>query len=464
MKSTYSDFLSGKVQEIISHGVEGDLHLNLAMFPHQIDVTSWALRLGRAALFLDTGLGKTICELEWARVVALETQKPALILAPLAVSSQTVLEGARFGVPVKLCKSQDDVVQGVNITNYERLHHFDLSSFGGVALDESSILKSQDGKTRTALIQGCQRVPYRLAATATPAPNDHVELGNHAEFLGICTREEMLAEYFVHDGGETSVWRLKGHAKRDFWRWVSSWAVALQSPADLGYDASRYALAPLETTHHRVSMDTGVVDGALFAIEARTLTEQRIAKRASLESRVQLTADLINNSDEAWVIWCELNDESAALTRAIPDALEITGSDSPEAKEAGMLRFTRGEVRVLISKPSICGFGMNWQHCHNTAFVGVGNSFEMYYQAIRRFWRFGQQHTVNVHLVYSEAEEAVLRNLMRKQGGASEMTRQMVDLMREFNALGLKAEKRSRTAYAPARELRVPSWLVTEAA
>lgn len=445
--SDYSTFLAQKRIQHIPSGfiVERDT-LNPALFDFQRDIVAWSLQRGRAAIFADCGLGKTLMQLVWAEHVARRTGGNVLILAPLAVAQQTAREGERFGIGVTVCRSQSDIQVGINVTNYEMLHRFDAASFAGVVLDESSILKSYDGKTRTQIIEAFKSTPYKLAATATPAPNDHMELGNHAEFLGVMSRTEMLSMFFVHDGGDTSVWRLKGHAESEFWAWTCSWAVMLRTPADLGYSDDGFTLPPL--TVHQHSVESGTPEGYLFPVEALTLVERRAARKASMSQRVEACAALAAASDEPWLIWCDLNAEGDALEKLIPGAVQVSGSDSPEHKSQAMLAFAAGEIRVLVSKPSICGFGMNWQHCPNEAFVGLSDSYEQYYQAVRRVYRFGQLQPVHVHLFTSDAEGAVLTNIQRKEQEARRMAEEMVKQMRDLNSAALHGNERHTMEYA----------------
>jgi DNA modification methylase len=445
----YDTFLQSKRLTAAPVGFEAS-DISGQLFPFQRDIVRWALRRGRAAIFADCGLGKTPMQLEWAYRVAEHTGLPVLILAPLAVSAQTAREGEKFGITVTVCQTQSDVRPGVNVTNYEKLHHFEAHAFGGIVLDESSILKAYDGRTRTAIIEAFARTPYRLACTATPAPNDHMELGNHAEFLGVMLRTEMLAMFFVHDGGDTSVWRLKGHAEAEFWAWVCSWAVMLRRPSDLGYADDGFVLPPL-TMHQQTVESTVIPEGYLFAVEAQTLVERRAARKASLGDRVGACAALANADDAPWLIWCDLNAEGDALTKAIPGAVQVAGSDSAERKEQAMLDFAAGRVRVLVTKPSICGFGMNWQHCANVAFVGLSDSYEAFYQAIRRCWRFGQTSEVQCHIITSEAEGAVVANIKRKEREAITMAEGMVNNMHDLNTQAIHGTERQIATY---RELR----------
>ena len=432
------------------------------MFPHQRDITTWALRRGRAAVFAGTGLGKTAIELVWADKVADRTGKPVLILAPLAVTHQHLKEAWRFGIAASPSRSMDDTFgRRIVVTNYGKLDHYDLSAFGGVVLDESSILKAHTGATRTRLIEECQAVPFRLAATATPAPNDFMELGNHAEFLGVMSYVEMLAMFFVHDGGETQKWRLKGHAESEFWRWMASWSVMLRSPSDLGYPDEGYALPPLVTEQHTTAVEyaADMDAGTLFPIEARTMQERIGARRSSVTERVAMAASIVaTKPDVPWVCWCQLNSESEALVAAIPGAVEVRGSDTEEDKERKLVAFSEGTIRVLVTKPSISGYGMNWQHCADTIFVGLNDSFEQVFQAVRRFWRFGQSKPVTAHFIASELEGAVVANLRRKEADAERMASAMVAHMADLSASQLTGASRQKAEYEP-RRVPVPSFM-----
>jgi len=421
-------------------------------FDYQFDIVNWACKRGRAALFTRYGTGKTPMQLAWADQVCRHTGGDVLILAPLAVAQQTRREGEKFGIPVNVCRSQADVKPGINITNYEMLPHFEPSHFAGVVLDESSILKSYDGKTRTAIIEAFARTPYRLACTATPAPNDHVELGSHAEFLGIMSRTEMLSTFFVHDGGDTSAWRLKGHAEKEFWAWVCSWAVMLRTPSDLGYSNEGFDLPPL--TYHQITVTIEHQEQApdaaqlyLFPVEALSLVDRRNARKISLVDRVKAAADLVNASAESWIVWCNLNVESEALAKAIPDAVEVSGSDSTDHKERAAADFISGKVRVLVSKASIFGFGMNWQHCHNAAFVGLSDSFEEIDQAIHRIHRYGQQHECHIYIITSELEGAVVRNIERKRKDHEKMTDAMIGQMKDLNTANVRGLSQHKVDY-----------------
>lgn len=415
----YDAFVQSKRQVVQTSGFDAVVD-NPMLFSFQADIARWALKRGKAAIFADCGLGKTPVQLEWAKHVHQHTSGDVLILAPLAVAQQTAREGRKFGIPVNVARTADQLQSGINITNYERLGHFRAHDFAGIVLDESSILKAFGGSLRKEITDFASGIPYRLAATATPAPNDLIELTNHAEFLSVMSGKEIIALFFTQDGNTTHSWRLKGHAKHDFWRWMASWSVALRKPSDLGYSDDGFVLPPCEIHQHTVDLDA-FQDGMLFAVEAIGLDEQRKARRASLDARVAKAAELVNGNNDPWLVWCDLNDESAALAKAIPDAVEVTGSDSSEHKEDAMLGFSEGRYRVLISKPSICGFGMNFQRCADIAFVGLGHSYEQYYQAVRRSWRFGQKRIVNVHVITSVADGSIVTNIERKEKQAMEM-------------------------------------------
>lgn len=387
-----------------------------------------------------------------------------LLLAPLAVAHQTVEEAKRFGIDAIYAKTPEDAGEHqIVVTNYERLEKFLPWTGDGVVLDESSILKAYDGKTRTMIIESFSNTPYRLACTATPAPNDFMELGNHAQFLGVMTREEMLAMYFTHDGGDTSKWRIKGHAERIFWKWVCGWSVMARKPSDLGFSDDGFVLPALDFHEHVVKTDDPQIAhrrGLLFDLEARTLKDRRDARRASLPNRVAKAAEIVaTRPDEPWVVWCNLNDEGDALTTAIPGAVQVAGRDDDESKSERMLGFSGGSVRVLVSKPSIAGWGMNWQHCRNVVFVGLSDSFEELYQSVRRCWRFGQKQSVDVHVVIGESEGAVLRNIQRKEADANKMNDEMVRNMSEMSdATATKrdgAQYRRSTSTANGWEMRL---------
>lgn len=403
----------------------------------------------------------TLMELEWARHVSVRGR--VIILCPLAVAQQTIAEAARFGVDATYLRA-DDGSSPIVVTNYEMLDRFDAAKFAGVVLDESSILKAYDGSTRTQIIRAFEATPFKLAATATPAPNDFTELGNHAEFLGVRSRAEMLAEFFVHDGGSTQDWRLKGHAVRAFWRWVASWGAVIRSPVDLGHDGSAYVLPDLRMHEHVIESDaeTARAAGVLFATDARTLHEQRAVRRGSIDLRVEIASRITRDVDSA-IVWCELNDESSALAAAIDGAVEVRGSDTPESKADALTRFARGEIRVLVTKSSIAGFGMNFQRCACIVFAGVSHSYEQTYQAIRRCWRFGQTRPVDVHVIRMDVERFIVENYRRKEADAARLAQEMSVQVRDQ----VRAEVQGRTsrewnAYEPRVAMIVPNWIGVE--
>ena len=458
MQANYQEFIELKTFDDVCSGFEvGDL--NSSLFDFQAVIVRWALIRGRAAIFADTGLGKTFMQCEWAHRVVLHTDKPVLIFAPLAVAKQTQENAAEFGIEVTYLREQPDILPtGVYVTNYEMQQHFNADDFVGVVLDESSILKNQMGATRREMISKWGVCLYRLSCTATPSPNDFMELGNQAEFIGIMSMVEMLAMFFVNDTGNTGTWRLKGHGKAKFWEWLSTWAVVIRKPSDLGFSDEGYELPPLNIIEHEVQ--TAIpLEGELFAKPAQTLSERRQAKRDSLQQRVNLAADLVNKSDEAWIVWCYLNDESEALSKAILDNVEVKGADKMNDKESRLLSFQHGEEHCLITKPSIAGFGMNFQHTRNHVFVGLDDSFEKYYQAIRRQYRFGQKHEVNSHLVISDGEGAIKQNIERKREQHNEMTGQMVEHMREFMKKEITGAHIEKSAYNPTQKMELPSWI-----
>lgn len=459
MIDAYDAFVARKSASTAFPGID-DAVIGAHLFPHQRDLTTWALRKGRAAIFADTGLGKTAMQVEWAKHVS--SRGRVLMLAPLAVAQQTVDEAKRFGVDVAYRRW--DAGDLITITNYEMMSAFNVSAFTGIILDESSILKSFNGSTRNAIIEGFRETPFRLACTATPAPNDFTELGNHSEFLGVKTRTEMLAEYFVHDGGSTSEWRLKGHAVKGFWKWLATWGAVVRKPSDLGYDDGAYALPPLRFHDHVVAVDhtTAFASGMLFATNAVGLSEQRQTRRATTASRVDVAARIAAEPGPC-LIWCELNSESEALARAIGGAIEVKGADSPEEKTASLAQFASGESRVLITKPSIAGFGLNWQHCNRVVFVGASHSYEQTYQAIRRCWRFGQTRPVDVHIIRAETEQLVVDNYRRKEADAARLGAEMAaQVLESVRAEVQSTSVREWNPYDANKQQTIPSWLLPE--
>lgn len=408
----YQSFLATKAIKAKSLGIEcipSDIHSSLYGFQNHL--VRWAVAKGRSAIFADCGLGKTFMQLEWARLIGCKV----LIIAPLAVAHQTRDESAKLDHPIQYVRRQKDITHDVVITNYEMIDNLDPASFNGVVLDESSILKSVDGKTRTKLITAFNKTPYRLCCTATPAPNDVAEFANHAEFLGIMTRQEMLASFFVHDDGG---WRLKGHAQDAFYRWMASWAMMVRMPSDIGYPDDGYILPDLDVEQCIIDGDAAKVAaqiGQLFTLGLSGIEGRFAARKNSVDDRVQHGAEIIRASNEQWIVWCGLNDEGNKIHAILPDSVSIEGADSLDSKILKLGQFLDGSKRVLITKVKIAGFGMNFQHCHNMMFLGLSDSYESWYQAIRRCWRFGQAHPVNVKVVLSDLELPILDNVMRKE-------------------------------------------------
>lgn len=457
----YLDFLHGKEIKYDPCGFETD-EVNPKLFEWQTAIVRWALIKGKCAIFADCGLGKTAMQLQWAKMVAKHTGKPVLILAPLAVARQTKAEGEKFDVEVTVCRKQEDVHSGVNIANYEMLDHFDADAFSGVVLDESSILKDSTSATRKALTEKFENTGYKLCCTATPSPNDFVELGTHAQFLGVMTQPEMLSTFFCHDGGNTSQWRLKGHAESKFFEWVASWACCLTNPEDLGYDGSDFVLPELRV-HEIITNSNNLEDSdgqmMLIPLTSQSLNERRAARRSSLEDRVEAAANIANSFSSQVLVWCDLNSESERLSQAIHGAVEVKGSNTPDYKETAMNGFSSGDVRVLVSKPSIAGWGMNWQQCNKMIFVGLSDSFEAYYQAVRRCWRFGQKKPVDVYIVISDAEGCVKSNIERKQADAQRMTSELVKYTKDILTAEINHTVRMSESYITIERMEVPAWI-----
>lgn len=448
---SYEKFVESKVSVHVEAGIEDVGELAAHLYPYQREIVTWALKRGRAAVFADCGLGKTPMQLEWARHVQLHTGGVVMIIAPLAVVPQTVREGAKFGVPVKQVRTPEQMDgAGIYAVNYDVLEKFTGLDVAGVVLDESSILKNFTGTIRNQLVDMFSKTPYRLACTATPAPNDHTELANHAEFLGILSRAAMLATYFINDTSDTGEWRLKGHAEGEFWRWMASWSVAMRRPQDLGYDVCGFDLPPLTMREHIVAVDhtTAHGDGLLFRIEARGLSDLRTEMRDSAPARAAKVAELVAaDPDEAWVIWCHTNAEADMLVKRIPGAVEVRGSDDPDDKADKLNRFSAGDIKILVTKPSIAGFGMNWQHCARVAFVGLSHSWEQWYQAVRRCWRHGQTREVVCHIVAAETEGAVVASIKGKQAAADEMALAMIGAMAETSRENVRGVTRDLNVY-----------------
>ncbi len=426
--SGYAEFLARKVREHQTYGTDvSRIDVHPMLHDWQAELVVWAAGVGRCAIWADTGLGKTVMQLEWARL----TGSRSLVIAPLAVCAQTVREAAKLGISAAYARSDGEATgPGVWVTNYERVKDFAPSGFDSVVLDEASILKQSDGKTRTALIEWASHVRCRLACTATPAPNDVEELTSQAEWVGAMARVNMLAAYFVHDSD--AGWRLKGHARRPMLGWMGSWAVALRRPSDMGYADDGYILPGLDVIPHLIATTDLTPDDQLFATDLGGVGGRAKVRKGTLADRCERTVELVElEPAEPWVLWCGLNDEAEALTRAIPGAVNVTGSMSAEDKARHLLAFADGEIRVLVTKPSLAAFGLNWQHCARMAFVGLSDSYESYYQAIRRCYRYGQTRRVHAHIVLSDIEGQIAANIARKERQATSV---LDDLVREMRA------------------------------
>jgi len=432
----YAAFLDSKQRATHPNGIEVNAsNINELLFPFQRHLVMWAARKGRAALFCDTGLGKTFMQLEYARLMGQRT----LILVPLAVTQQTIAEGRKLGIEVTYARSQKDASDGITITNYEMLHAFKPEAFSTVILDESSILKSFDGKTRTRLIDSFQDIPYRLCCTATPAPNDLEEFGNHAEFLGVCSRRDMLAMFFVH---KDTGWHCKGHAVGAFYEWLASWAMMVKLPSDIGFDDDKFKLPMLSVLPDWVDDDNQKAaqsQGTLFYHGLHGIKGRASARKATLGMKIDRAAALINADDSQWIVWCGLNEEASQLAAVIPDSVNVQGSDPPDRKITAIQSFLTGQTRVLITKTRIAGFGLNFQQCHRMLFVGLSDSYEQYYQGIRRCWRFGQTYPVDVRIVLANMEAPILENVMKKDTLMQEASRQMVASMAKYERRELLA-------------------------
>lgn len=465
MTLQYLDFIATKIATAPPVGFDPVLPMPKATKPFQSDIIAWACRRGRAAVFAGTGLGKTLMELSYAANVSAKTGGQVMIFTPLAVAEQTVQEAAKFGIDgVAYAADESQITSPITITNYDRRDKFDLSQFAGIVLDESGIIKDHDSRTRLELTEACRETPYLLCGSATPAPNDWTELGQHSEFLGVMSAKEMLAMFFVHDGAVRANaeddWRLKGHAQEDFWRWVSSWAVMIRHPRDLGYEDKGYDLPPLNMHQVTVKSEAKAIDGMLFAMEANTLQERISARKTTIADRVEAAANIVATApDEPWLIWCNLNAEAEALVKAIPGAVNVQGSDKPETKTKHLLGFTKGCPRVLVSKPSIAGRGMNWQHCNRMVFVGLNDSFEQLFQAVRRCWRFGQDRHVDCYLIASDLEGAVVSNLQAKERKYEQMAAAMAAHMKDLCVAHLRGGRQAVSTYEPKKTMRLPKWL-----
>lgn len=456
MTSGYAEFLERKRQSGCDSGFD-PLYMPDFLFPFQAALCEWAIRKGRAAMFADCGLGKTPMQLVWAENVVRKTNRPTIILTPLAVSSQSGREAKKFGIEASVSRD-GKVMPNITITNYERLHYFKPEDFSGIVLDESSILKHFDGATRKALTEFMRKIPYRLLATATAAPNDYTELGTSSEALGYLGHMDMLGRFFKNDKGNSATgrfhgksmeWRFKGHAENPFWRWICSWARALRKPSDLGFDDDGFILPALIENEHHVEPLTPA-EGMLFTLPAMGLQEERAERRRTIGERCTKAAALVNAHKKPAIVWCHLNDEGDLLEELIPGCAQVSGGDSEESKEEKLLAFASGQTRVLVTKPKIGAWGLNFQHCAHVVYF-PSHSFEQYYQSVRRCWRFGQKRSVVVDIVGTDGEIAVMENLQRKARQSEAMFAQLVELM--ASEMGI-----TRTSFNT-EQVEVPSWL-----
>lgn len=457
MSVSYTDFLNSKMIKAPLSGMETVGELSGHLFPHQRDTVDFLLRAGRGAAFLDTGMGKTAVELEYGRKIVEASNRPVLMLAPLAVGLQHEREAEKFKTDAVYIRDASQV-QGakVYITNYERLHLFDSRDFSGVILDESSIIKSFTGVTTKRLMEFTDGMRWKLAATATPAPNDHMELGQHAQFLEVMKSSEMLARWFITDQSEMGKYRLKRHGIKPFWSWVASWARCVGKPSDLGYSDDGFDLPPLKIHHHIVETDiTKDAGDMLFRIPDVSATSIHKEKRLTSMDRATKIAEIVRAEPlESWMIWVETNYDADSIMELLPEAVEVRGTMRPEVKEERLNDFSNGRIRVLVSKPSIAGFGLNWQHCARTAFVGLSFSYEMFYQAVRRFWRFGQTRSVECHIAMADTETAIWQTIQRKKADHEIMKTQMFEAMRRE-----VITKTVKNAYRPTETAKIPNWL-----
>ena len=455
--TTYAEFLKRKAQLDGMAGFEPAWMPDF-LFPFQADLTAWAIRQGRGALFEDCGLGKTPQSLVWAQNVHEHTGKPVLLLTPLGVTFQAAAEAAKFGIEAAVCR--DGAIRApVAVANYERLHHFEPDTFGGVVCDESSAIKAFDGTRRAMVTEFLRTVPYRLLAIATAAPNDYIELGTSSEALGYLGYQDMIARFFTNKertgtsrGGRWrpsagEEWRFRGHAEGPFWRWVASWARALRRPSDLGYTDGRFVLPPLETRRHVVEART-TQPGTLFDVPVTGLHAEREETRRTITERCEMAAGLLADAEHG-IAWCHLNAESTLLAHLIPGAVELTGAAPPDEKEEILTAFGRGEIRVLVTKPALGAWGLNWQHCHRMTYF-PSHSFEQWYQAVRRCWRFGQEHPVTVDVITTPGTANVFRNLDRKAAAADRMFGSLTSGMRDALAIGRTQDY--------GNEMEVPAW------
>lgn len=458
---SYQEFLSQKHLRFQGSGLDV-VPFDHGQFDWQMQIINWALAKGRAAILADCGLGKTLMQLSWAEMVACDTNTPVLVLTPVAVARQTEAESRKFGIipDTYIVECADDVATsepGICITNYEKLHLFDPSVFAGVVLDESSILKSFTGRRKRQLLEAFCETPYRLACTATPSPNDLLELGNHSEFLGVLPSQEMISRFFLNDSMKAGGYKLKRHAESDFWDWMASWSVCVSCPSDLGFSDEGYRMPDLHINSH-IIQTSQAPEGFLFDTQKPNATNLNRIRRASLQERAGKVAEIVNQSADQWCVWCAINDEADALRALIPDAVEVRGSHSPQIKAERFESFQDGSARVLITKPKIGGWGMNWQHCHRMTWF-PSFSFEEFYQCVRRFYRFGQQHEVSVEVVMTDAESSVQQAMIRKQVQHATMHSEMASRMAELTRRELAGDPLKPVKYQANRAGQLPDWL-----
>ncbi|NBT31874.1 MAG: helicase [Rhodobacteraceae bacterium] len=456
----YRDFIASRAMVANSSGIAAH-RIEAHVKAHQRAVIEFAMSRGSSAAFLDTGLGKSLIELEFARQCAEETRKPSLIMTPLAVAGQMVREAQKFGIDARQIREQHEVGAGVMVTNYERLPKLDPGSFGAIILDESSILKSFAGKTRNMLMDAFGGHRFKLAATATPSPNDHTELGNHAEFLGIMRQQEMLSKWFINDTATASQeWRLKGHAVESFWQWVATWSRCATLPSDLGGDDAGYILPDVDRRIHQVQADrSNDTQGMLFRIPEMSATSFHAEKRLTLQQRCELAAELANH-ERPVTVWCETNEESDLLAKLVDGAIDVYGALDPDEKERRLIGFADGQYRAIITKPKLAGFGVNWQHCAHAVFASISFSYEQHYQAVRRSHRFGQSQTVRNDIVISDTEASIWEIVNEKSKNHDEMKRRMADAMRRAQSEIIQ----TRVKYDRPLDLEFPSWIKGEVA
>jgi hypothetical protein len=459
----YRQFIKSKHKTLVSSGFEAK-NINPLLKPWQADLVRWFCRLGQGGGFEATGLGKTFQQLVVGEQIVRYVGGKVLIVCPLAVAKQTKRESEKFQieVDVTVCREPSDVRPGINVTNYERIYKFDPSAFVCVICDESSIMKSFTGTTKRALCSMFSRTPYRYVFSATPAPNDYLEMGNQCEFLGVMRSNEMIARWFANNTMQAGGYSLKPHGAKDYWRWVSSWAACVSMPSDLGYPDDEYVLPPLNKIIHEISCDNCKPStGMLFHAEEVSATNLHKIKRATAKNRAEKVADIIGSDDEPWIVWCDSNYEADELKRLLLNAIEVRGSDSMDKKEDALISFSNGTIKQLITKPEIAGHGLNWQHCHKMAFVGLNFSFERPYQAVRRCWRFGQTKPVEVHIVTTDAEGGMLSTVSRKEEAFETMRRELQDAVKEGQLESIYG-KRKLNEYRPKHAIQTPAWLATK--